>query len=161
MWCSATSPSRSQALRAARQHHGPLRPQSFVDVPSTLRSAWIFVLRAGTVTGAERHPNSIQRVMSFRGSADLQTWEENPALNSGAGGKWKSNPLGRGDGASTRWLTIPENVWHRPVVDPLDDWIVVSFHTAFADELIEERAGDDEHPDRPASQTLYAGRSAR
>lgn len=54
------------------------------EVPSEIRSAWVFVLRAGADTGAERHPNSHQRMMSFEGSGDLQTGEP---------GKWQSNVL--------------------------------------------------------------------
>ena|ERR1700756_5728191 len=34
-------------------------------LPEEIRSAWVFVLRAGADTGAERHPNSHQRMMSF------------------------------------------------------------------------------------------------
>jgi hypothetical protein len=37
----------------------------------------------------------------------------------------------------------------------------VSFHTATADGLIEERPVDDERPVATASQALYAGRSFR
>jgi hypothetical protein len=32
-------------------------------LPPEIRSAWVFVLRAGADTGAERHPNSHQRMM--------------------------------------------------------------------------------------------------
>jgi hypothetical protein len=42
-------------------------------LPSGIRSSWVFVLRAGATTGAERHPNSHQRMMSFQGTGDLQT----------------------------------------------------------------------------------------
>jgi hypothetical protein len=38
-----------------------------------------------------------------------------------------------------RWISIPQNVWHRPVVGADADWVVVSFHTVPAEELIEER----------------------
>src|SRR5437773_1534097 len=38
-----------------------------------------------------------------------------------------------------RWISIPRNVWHRPVVGAEADWVVVSFHTVTAEELIEER----------------------
>lgn len=104
-------------------------------LPPEIRSAWVFVLRAGADTGAERHPNSHQRMMSFEGSGDLQTGEP---------GKWQSNvlisdpkaPLGR------RWISIPTNVWHRPVINAESDWAVVSFHTVLADQLIEERPDD-------------------
>ena len=42
------------------------------------------------------------------------------------------------------------------------DWVVVSFHTAADNQLIEERPSDDEHPDAgPVSSELYAGRHAR
>ena len=37
-----------------------------------------------------------------------------------------------------RWLSIPVNVWHQAVVLNTD-WVVVSFHTVPAEELIEER----------------------
>src|SRR5947208_15647317 len=40
-----------------------------------VRSAWVFVLRAGADTGAERHPNTHQPMMSFDGGGALQTGE--------------------------------------------------------------------------------------
>jgi len=104
-------------------------------LPPEIRSAWIFVLRAGADTGAERHPNSHQRMMSFEGSGDLQT---------GASGKWQSNILISDPDAplEQRWISIPTNVWHRPVISAETDWVVVSFHTVPAEELIEERPDD-------------------
>src|ERR1044072_2781543 len=44
-------------------------------LPPEIRSAWVFVLRAGADTGTERRPNSHQRMMSFEGSGDLKTGE--------------------------------------------------------------------------------------
>jgi hypothetical protein len=101
-------------------------------LPPEIRSAWVFVLRAGADTGAEKHPNSHQRMMSFEGSGDLQTGEPE---------KWKSNVLVSDPEAplERRWISIPTNVWHRPVIDTAADWAVVSFHTVAAEELIEER----------------------
>jgi hypothetical protein len=32
-------------------------------LPAEIRSAWVFALRAGSDTGAKRHPNSHQRMM--------------------------------------------------------------------------------------------------
>jgi len=103
--------------------------------PPEIRSGWVFVLRAGADTGAERHPNSQQRMMSFEGSGDLQTSEA---------GKWQSNVLVSDPDASLerRWISIPPNVWHRPVIKAETDWAVVSFHTVPAEELIEERPDD-------------------
>lgn len=101
--------------------------------PAGIRSSWVFALRRNTVSGAERHPNSVQRVMSYRGSADLQT---RPAE------RWLSHRLvSRTDAPlEDRWFSIPSGVWHQGVMGD-EDWVVVSFHTVPAEELIEERPG--------------------
>lgn len=100
-------------------------------LPAGIRSSWVFILRAGAVTGAERHPNSHQRVVSWRGAGDLQVRDEGP---------WRSQPLVSGMSApiERRWASISANVWHQAVV-PHQNWIVVSFHTVEPQELIEER----------------------
>jgi mannose-6-phosphate isomerase-like protein (cupin superfamily) len=100
-------------------------------LPAVIRSSWVFILRAGAITGAERHPNSHQRMMSYRAAGDLQT---------GGEGKWQSNFLVSDPSASMkkRWISVPPNVWHQAVVADRD-WVVVSFHTVQAHELIEER----------------------
>ncbi len=118
-------------------------------LPPEIRSAWVFVLRAGADTGAERHPNSHQRMISFEGSGDLQTGEL---------GKWKSNVLVSDPDAplERRWILIPTNVWHRPVISAETDWAVVSFHTVPAEELIEERP--DENRDAGTRQMKYLGK---
>jgi hypothetical protein len=116
-------------------------------LPEFIRSSWVFILRAGATTGAERHPNSHQRMMSWEGEGDLQT---------GGEGRWQSNPL-VSDGAADlerRWVSVPQGVWHQVVVPQRRDWVVVSFHTVPAEELIEER------PDPAAGgtqQRLYLG----
>ena len=117
-------------------------------LPGDIRSAWVFVLRAGADTGAERHPNSHQRMMSFEGSGDLQTGEP---------GKWQSNVLvsDRDAPLEQRWISIPTNVWHRPVIDNAADWAVVSFHTVPAEELIEERPDDSR--EAGTKQMTYLG----
>src|SRR5213596_1350473 len=104
-------------------------------VPAGVLSVWVFILRAGADTGAERHPNSHQRMMSFQGSGDMQTGE--PA-------QWQSNVLVSNPDAplEQRWISIPQNIWHRPVVGADADWTVVSFHTVPAEELIEEKPDD-------------------
>jgi len=62
---------------------------------------------------------------------------------------WHSHVLVSGPNASLerRWISIPKNVWHRPVIPSGADWVVLSFHTVAAEELIEERLG--------AKQMLY------
>src|SRR5262245_44698554 len=75
------------------------------SLPPPIRSSWVFILRAAATTGAERHPNSHQRMMSYRGTGDLQT---------GGEGRWQSNRLVSegGAGLEARWISVPPNVWH-------------------------------------------------
>ena len=92
--------------------------------------------------------------MSYRGSADMQTWN---------GSTWVSHVLKSEPGApfEQRWLSIPINTWHKPMMGD-GNWVVVSFHTAADDELIEERPADDAHPDLGATMSeLYEARAAR
>ena len=102
------------------------------ELPAGIRSSWVFVLRAGADTGAERHPNSHQRMMSMEGSGNMRTEEQ---------GEWRSNFLisQRDASLEERWISIPPNTWHRPVIGNETDWVVISFHTVLAEDLIEER----------------------
>ena len=101
-------------------------------LPGMIRSSWVFLLKEGSSSGAERHPNSHQRVRSWRRRGDLQIWLED---------RWKSHVLLDDFHApiKDRWASIPVNIWHQAVVTDGEHWVVVSFHTAAAAELIEER----------------------
>jgi hypothetical protein len=98
-----------------------------------IRSSWVFILRADGATGDERHPNSRQRMMSYRGAGDLQT-------RLGERERWESHCLDSDLQLprQQRWISVPENVWHQAVT-PAANWVVVSFHTVPDEELIEER----------------------
>ena len=100
-------------------------------LPSAIRSSWVFILRAGVTTGAERHPNSHQRMMSWNGQGDFQVHD---------GQRWQSHFMvsDRDAPLENRWISIPPNVWHQGVVSA-KDWVVVSFHTVPAADLVEER----------------------
>ena len=121
---------------------------------SPIKSSWIFVLRAGAHTGAERHPNSHQRMMSFQGSGDMQVQAGSSAPNNEG---WQSNMLISDSDAplEKRWISIPQNVWHQPVISKEADWVVVSFHTVPAEELIEERPETSGH--ERTKQMRYLG----
>jgi hypothetical protein len=111
-------------------------------LPDDVGSSWMFVLRRGVTTGAERHPNSRQRMVSWKGSGDFQVHD---------GSRWRSHRLvsDRSAPFERRWLSIPEETWHQGVVGA-EDWLVVSFHTVAAGELIEERPDPaDPDPFRP------------
>jgi hypothetical protein len=132
-------------------------------LPAAIQSGWVFILRAGANTGAERHPNSHQRMMSFEATGDMQT-EAEPADRSARAPSdiaWQSNVLVSDQEASLeqRWISIPQNVWHRPVIPKGADWIVVSFHTVPAEELIEERPSNN--GGGAMKQTLYLASDRR
>jgi len=113
------------------------------DLPAEIGSSWVFVLRRGVTTGAERHPESRQRMTSWSGAGDFQVHE---------GTRWRSHRLVAQESAPLErsWISIPPETWHQGVVDRAEDWLVVSFHTVPADRLIEERPDPDEpDPFRP------------
>jgi hypothetical protein len=135
---AAIDPIASQVEQELMQNRSPLMAWQPVPLsvyagglPPGIQSSWIFVLRARATTGAERHPNSHQRVMSYRGWGELQTMVD---------GQWRSSELVSGPQMPLlrRWASIPVSVWHQAVV-PQQNWVVVSFHTVLAHELIEER----------------------
>ena len=80
-------------------------------------------------------------MMSLTGSGDLQTGPD-------PDGPWQANRLtsDRSRPLQQRWISIPQNTWHQPVVPAGDDWVVVSFHTVPAEELIEERPAANGDP---------------
>jgi hypothetical protein len=135
----------------------PIVLETFGALPSAIRSGWVFILRAGADTGAERHPNSHQRMMSFEATGDLKTDAKSAEsdIQTESEIAWQSNVLVSDPKAplERRWVSIPQNVWHRPVIPKGADWVVVSFHTVPAAELIEERPG--------AKQMFYASNEQR
>src|SRR6266853_5662675 len=135
----------------------PIAFETFGALPPAIRSGWVFILRTGTDTGAERHPNSHQRMMSFEATGDLQTdaTSAEHTVQTESEIDWRLNILAGDPQAplERRWVSIPSNVWHRPVIPKDADWVVVSFHTVPAAELIEERPG--------AKQMFYASEQKR
>src|SRR5260370_38473924 len=62
------------------------------ELPEMIQSSWVFILRSRTVTGAERHPNSHQRMKSYRWSGDFQiAFQTSPQADDGPA--WQSNYL--------------------------------------------------------------------
>lgn len=119
------------------------------SLPSTIRSCWIFVLRAGPQTGPERHPNSHQRSVSLVGAGTFEVREQ---------GQWTRHPQTSGtlvvDGG--QWVSIPPNTWHRLTVGSRP-WGMLSFHTVEATALVEEVPLDPEDLDGATEQHLYTG----
>lgn len=117
-------------------------------LPDGIRSCWIFVIRAGAETGAERHPNSHQRSLSLTGSGTFEVHEE---------ATWSSHPLASVEATSSeqRWVSIPPATWHRLFAGS-EAWAMVSFHTVAPNELIEERPVDPDDLDGDTRQERYA-----
>src|SRR5260370_25147683 len=105
-------------------------------LPSGIRSSWVFVLRGGATTGAERHPNSHQRMMSFEATGDLQV---RAGLADGSEDQWRSNLLVSVPGAplEQRWVSIPRNVWPQVRGAEGPDLVRGSLHTLPAETLSE------------------------
>ena len=117
-------------------------------LPDAIKSCWVFVLRAGAETGAERHPNSHQRSLSLTGRGEFQLRE---------GGRWESYPLVSDPSAplERRGVSIPQSTWHRLFVGGAN-WGMLSFHTVPAEELVEERpSGPDGLDGGPTEQHRY------
>jgi quercetin dioxygenase-like cupin family protein len=119
------------------------------SLPAEIRSCWIFVIRPGQATGAERHPNSHQRSLSLQGSGRFElrqatVWEAYD-LDSGL-----AAPVGK------TWVTIPPNTWHRLFSEAVP-WGMISFHTVPSSQLIEERPESEMKLDTgPTSSRVYA-----
>src|SRR5262245_47589700 len=80
----------------------------FEQLPPSIQSCWVFVVRAAQDTGAERHPNSHQRSLSLSGSGHYEVREQ---------GEWKTFTLSsEPSSVDDRWATIPINTWHRWLV---------------------------------------------
>ncbi|MGC2633333.1 MAG: hypothetical protein WA215_03865 [Candidatus Cybelea sp.] len=99
--------------------------QNVADVPAEIRSAWIFALRAERWSGEHYHPNSVQHMVVIEGhgrSRICSTIGEMVALGDGSLGD--------------AWVVIAPGVPHEFYPEK-DDMIVMSFHTATAQELLE------------------------
>jgi hypothetical protein len=118
-------------------------------LPETIRSCWIFVIRGGADTGAERHPNSHQRSFSLIGNGTFELFE---------GAAWRPHPLAS-DGGSVeqRSVSIPPSTWHRLFVGS-EAWGMISFHTVAPEGLIEERPLNANDLNGATHQERYTGR---
>lgn len=105
-------------------------------LPSSIKSCWVFILRAGARFGAERHPNSHQRTIALRGSAVFEVIEDNT---------WAPYPISASGNseANSQSVSIPAGTWHRIRIGP-ENLVSFSFHTSPAHELIEETPVSDD-----------------
>lgn len=102
----------------------------FGDLPKEIKLCRLYILRANCEAQLERHTNSIQRLMSYDHAGTIQTYEDQ---------KWQNHILysEKHVELDKRWVTVEQGLWHRPVAGD-QDWVTITFHTASADEIIDE-----------------------
>jgi mannose-6-phosphate isomerase-like protein (cupin superfamily) len=98
-------------------------------LPPEIRSAWLFALKAGMWSGLHHHPNSVQHmiVVSGRGRSKI------------AGVEGGLTAFDRNAGWEEQWCVIDRGVPHEFFPEG-EDMVVMSFHTAGPDELLEVSA---------------------
>ncbi len=99
--------------------------QNVAGIPAEIQSAWIFALRAERWSGEHYHPNSVQHMMVIDGHGRSRI------------GSTIGEMAAFGDGSpGDSWFVIEPGVPHEfyPIND---DMIVMSFHTAPAEALVE------------------------
>lgn len=141
--------TREAHARATRERH------------DQVRLCRLFLLRRGArMAVPERHTNSVQRLVSYRGRGWVhQGVPGGPAVD------LRARMIGsRQEGCEERpvdemetslavpahaagpvrlaafWDIVPAGVWHYPEADGGEDWATVTFHSAAEEEIVDETA---------------------
>lgn len=97
------------------------------QLPETIKSGWIFVLKKNVSSGCHYHPNSIQHMIAIKGQG-----------MSKVGGEYK--PLVQFGSANASladtWVVIEKNLPHEFFPEG-ENMVVISFHTCETSELEE------------------------
>ncbi|MEW6737666.1 MAG: hypothetical protein AB1489_40675 [Acidobacteriota bacterium] len=97
------------------------------ELPESIKSGWIFVLKANISSGCHYHPNSIQHMVMIEGKGESKI----------AGISKKMIKLGTPDYLLNEiWCVIGEGVPHEFFPEE-SEMVVISFHTCQATELEE------------------------
>src|SRR5262245_42785198 len=98
-----------------------------VQLPETIKSCWIFVLKKDVRSGCHYHPNSIQNMVMIEGEGTSKVGNVSRQMRR----------LGETDTSlEDVWYVIREGVPHE-FFPSGTDVVVVSFHTCASDELEE------------------------
>jgi hypothetical protein len=100
------------------------------ELPPTLLSCRLSVMKAGAAYHLERHPNAIQYVYSLENGGSISIYDD---------GIWRKSELDSDASTAleTRWHMVPANTWHQPVPGE-KNWTVLAFHTASPPELVDD-----------------------
>ena len=93
------------------------------QLPDSIKSCWMFVLKKDVPSGCHFHPNSIQHMVMIEG-------EGTSKIGSVTG------RLERFGNSDDGWCVIPEGVPHE-FFPTMSDMVVISFHTCPSEELQE------------------------
>ncbi|MXX71334.1 MAG: hypothetical protein F4205_05770 [Gemmatimonadetes bacterium] len=117
-----------------------------------IRLCRLFLLRRGARMAArERHLNSVQRLVSYRGSGsicqgvpggDPEGLKARAIRSPGAKGPARNDVSSAGSSdLACHWDIVPAGVWHFPEADGAADWATVTFHSAAEGEIVDEYLG--------------------
>jgi hypothetical protein len=97
------------------------------ELPESIKSCWIFVLKKDVSSGCHYHPNIIQHMVTIRGEG----------VSKVAGISKRMVQFGSlNDSLEDKWYVIDKGIHHEFFPEE-KDMIVVSFHTCEANELEE------------------------
>ena len=106
------------------------------------------LLRGARMAVPERHRNSVQHLVSYRGGgcihqgvpgggptelAPRMICSPGERMDTGNGG-----PVSDQTDLGRHWDIVPAGVWHFPAAWEEEDWATVTFHSAREDEIVDE-----------------------
>ena len=97
------------------------------QLPDTIKSGWIFVLKKDMPSGCHYHPNSVQNMVMIEGEGTSRVGDNSRQM------KRFADP---DSSLEDVWYVIPEGTPHE-FFPAETDMVVVSFHTSAPDELEE------------------------
>lgn len=106
-----------------------------------IRLCRLFLLRRGArMAVPERHRNSVQRLVSYRGSGSIHQGVPGGGPE-GLKARAICSPSADDSGLACHWDIVPAGVWHFPEADGGEDWATVTFHSASEGEIVDEYSG--------------------
>ena len=97
------------------------------QLPDSIKSGWIFVLKKDVSSGCHYHPNSVQHMATIKGQGTSRVGGESKRLVQF--GSTNNSP-------SDQWVVIDKNLPHEFFPEE-ENMVVISFHTCEANELEE------------------------
>ncbi len=111
-----------------------------------VRLCRVFTIKAGQRAPHEEiHRNSIQRLVSYRGTGAVNAANPGGVDRTYRPHQIASPDITKSSDISKCWDVVPVNTWHFPEAHGADQWYGVAFHSASADDIIEEYVAEAAH----------------